>query len=328
MTATYWSFVKFVCNTLWLLLINFIIITLTATYVLVHSLIQSLIGHSPLLVHSSPSQYSVPANKSSPIPDTSSPVFPDRFIRPLPKRRIKDRLSAQQQEEITATPPPTKEAPLFSFPYPSRDVEKTEGNGEDEKAPDQKNGRRDVSGGSGADRSPLSKSSPRAGTGSSQRQRTQARSSASKTPPAPLVSNTGDWASSSVDGDEGFENTNNKKKRKNSQPQHATIGNNSSSNVPLDTSKHSQPSVKEIDSFAGAEVEQPSPSPSQRYSSVPPISPVSASSTSVKSRMMNRPNRGSTDRRPLTTSTNAVNLSGSARSRLSPATKSKFQPVI
>ncbi|ORX95037.1 hypothetical protein BCR34DRAFT_203464 [Clohesyomyces aquaticus] len=59
-------------------------------------------------------------NRSSPLrssPDTTSPMYPDRPIRPLPKRRLRARLSPEQAEAIVYPPAPPSAGPLFSFPY-------------------------------------------------------------------------------------------------------------------------------------------------------------------------------------------------------------------
>ncbi|KAF2469282.1 uncharacterized protein BDR25DRAFT_47711 [Lindgomyces ingoldianus] len=68
-------------------------------------------------------------NRSSPLrssPDTTSPMYPDRPIRPLPKRRLRARLSPEQAEAIVYPPAPPSSGPLFSFPYSPAE---TRGNG-------------------------------------------------------------------------------------------------------------------------------------------------------------------------------------------------------
>lgn len=57
---------------------------------------------------------------SSPLrssPDTTSPMYPDRPIRPLPKRRLRTRLSPEQADSIVFPPAPPPTGPLFTFPY-------------------------------------------------------------------------------------------------------------------------------------------------------------------------------------------------------------------
>ena len=46
-----------------------------------------------------------------------SPVYPERPIRPLPKRRLRSRLSTEQAQSITYPPAPPAAGSLFTFPY-------------------------------------------------------------------------------------------------------------------------------------------------------------------------------------------------------------------
>lgn len=50
-------------------------------------------------------------------PDTTSPIYPDRPIRPLPKRRIRSRLSPDAADSILYPPEPAVTKPLFYLPY-------------------------------------------------------------------------------------------------------------------------------------------------------------------------------------------------------------------
>ncbi|KAI1392130.1 uncharacterized protein F4822DRAFT_425346 [Hypoxylon trugodes] len=54
-------------------------------------------------------------------PDSSSPLFPDRPIRPLPKRRLRERLSPDVADSIQYPPAPQTTAPLFVYPYNSKE---------------------------------------------------------------------------------------------------------------------------------------------------------------------------------------------------------------
>ena len=80
---------------------------------------------SPLqnMHRSSPTHASAhsPIIKSSPVPDTTSTVYPERMIRPLPKRRLRDRLSEEQSKALEVPIIPQRNAPLFSFPFPFPD---------------------------------------------------------------------------------------------------------------------------------------------------------------------------------------------------------------
>ncbi|KAI4866148.1 hypothetical protein F4820DRAFT_447275 [Hypoxylon rubiginosum] len=54
-------------------------------------------------------------------PESSSPLFPDRPIRPLPKRRLRERLSPDVADSIQYPPAPQTATPLFGYPYSSKD---------------------------------------------------------------------------------------------------------------------------------------------------------------------------------------------------------------
>ncbi|KAF2454072.1 hypothetical protein BDY21DRAFT_374315 [Lineolata rhizophorae] len=68
--------------------------------------------------HSTAATASMRASSS---PDTTSPVFPDRPIRPLPKRRLHSRLSPEEAATIEYPRIASTGGPLFSFPYSSFD---------------------------------------------------------------------------------------------------------------------------------------------------------------------------------------------------------------
>lgn len=55
-----------------------------------------------------------PPTHSSPVPDTTSPVYPGRAIRPLPRTRIRDRINP---ETIEFPPQPESSSPIFAYPY-------------------------------------------------------------------------------------------------------------------------------------------------------------------------------------------------------------------
>ncbi|OQN95945.1 hypothetical protein B0A48_17783, partial [Cryoendolithus antarcticus] len=61
-------------------------------------------------------------------PDTASPIYPDRAIRPLPNRKLKSRLSPEQQDTIVypASPPPIA-APVNQAPQESTSRPATNG---------------------------------------------------------------------------------------------------------------------------------------------------------------------------------------------------------
>lgn len=66
---------------------------------------------------------SSPPRRSSPAPDTTSPVYPGRPIRPMPKRRIRDRLSAEHAATIDYPPQPASSSPIFGYPYATAEAE-------------------------------------------------------------------------------------------------------------------------------------------------------------------------------------------------------------
>ncbi|KAK4124907.1 hypothetical protein N657DRAFT_632845 [Parathielavia appendiculata] len=53
--------------------------------------------------------------------DTPSSLFPNRPIRPLPRRRLKERLSPEVADSIQYPPLPQTSTSLFSYPYPLAD---------------------------------------------------------------------------------------------------------------------------------------------------------------------------------------------------------------
>jgi hypothetical protein len=71
---------------------------------------------SILLICSAPGPGHSPS-PSSPSLDTSSPIYPDRPIRPLPKRRLRSRLSDDVAESILYPSAAPATTPLFYFPY-------------------------------------------------------------------------------------------------------------------------------------------------------------------------------------------------------------------
>ncbi|KAI0172617.1 hypothetical protein GGR52DRAFT_572443 [Hypoxylon sp. FL1284] len=54
-------------------------------------------------------------------PESSSSLYPDRPIRPLPKRRLRERLSPDVADNIQYPPAPQTVTPLFGYPYSSKE---------------------------------------------------------------------------------------------------------------------------------------------------------------------------------------------------------------
>ena len=153
-----------------------------------------------------------PHNHSS--PDTASSMYPDRLIRPLPKRRLRSRLSDEEAKTIEFPPAPPTVAPLFNLPY----VEKSpnyanrvpRGDGDDHKC------QCGADHGVGSDSAYVDdydgtneRGGRRGGSMGVEQDYVSWEQTGGFTKPAPPGS-----TASSADGYESFENTNNKKKRK------------------------------------------------------------------------------------------------------------------
>lgn len=145
--------------------------------------------------------------------ETASSLFPDRPIRPLPKRRLRERLSPEAAESIQYPQPPQSSNSLFSYPYSLRSDDSDSPLLAREGAPDAGSTspmnltteeeevaalRRDL-----VNRMPPDLSGP----GSRPSLKTD-HGRQTNAPPHPLS------AVSSVDGYDQLENANNKKKRK------------------------------------------------------------------------------------------------------------------
>ena len=240
-------------------------------------------------------------------PDTASPVYPDRPIRPLPKRRIRDRLSADAAE-LMLPKDPTQQS-LFSFPYvpPEKGVGmvgKLRG-GEvrrgDHICVDCAHEHEENSDLESEDEEPARNTYPTRfghmgydGTGGSR-----------SNPPPP------DSTTSSADGYESFENTNNKKKRK--IPQANGIGAHGHHGVGAVSAELAGMGLsgREGDSLLP---EEAAPAVGSYYGSGSAAMPSAGPGTGISASGAGRGRfgraRGSLDRRPLAASTNGLNASG------------------
>lgn len=150
-------------------------------------------------------------------PDSVSSLFPDRPIKPLPKRRLRERLSPDVADSIQYPPAPQNTTPLFSYPYnlKEEDADGTGSSGRDRRS--------DLKGSYGPRRHGLGTESdeddaslrravvarpPPEALGRSARLPSKPEPSSYSNPPPPSST------TSSADGYDSFENTNNKKKRK------------------------------------------------------------------------------------------------------------------
>jgi hypothetical protein len=153
-------------------------------------------------------------------PDTMSSIYPDRPIRPLPKRRLRERLSPDVAESIKYPPAPATTAPLFYYPYSINGEEDARGGlyPVDRQRSDE-NDRNYISRRNGEEidsdeeyrelpyRGRYARHSP--DTAGRSYRYVQKPGSTNYPKPEPPPSTT-----SSADGYDSFENTNNKKKRK------------------------------------------------------------------------------------------------------------------
>lgn len=172
--------------------------------------------------------YSPPSPLELHYADTASSIHPDRPIRPLPKRRLRSRLSSEVADSILHSPDTNSSKPLFQIPYnePSRHP-----NGI---TPDLQNGHNNAieDGGDGEKHSYQFKGNDFGSDDEAvlvRRQQDQGprplsmatlsskagwtRNDGSKFVKPPIPHSTAS-SNDSVDGYDSFENTNNKKKRK------------------------------------------------------------------------------------------------------------------
>jgi len=146
-------------------------------------------------------------------PDTVSSLFPDRPIRPLPKRRLRERLSPDVADSIEYPPEPASNSPLFYYSYSTKDEESEHGIATNRERsvplPDGGSSARDLERDkdSGARRVRVSPESPTLVSRLS-------RGDPKHNHPRKSESRALHSTASSVDGYDSFENTNNKKKRK------------------------------------------------------------------------------------------------------------------
>lgn len=179
--------------------------------------------------------YSPPSPLELHYSDTTSSIYPDRPIRPLPKRRLRSRLSSEVAESILYPPATTLSKPLFQFPYngpthqrnkspagmhPS-DIEaslvREQRNGDAETDSYQfrgaENGSEDEDGLGMARRYQEQRQRPGCVNYLSRNGYTPSKSDTAKYIKPPIPQSTAS-SGDSIDGYDSFENTNNKKKRK------------------------------------------------------------------------------------------------------------------
>ncbi len=274
---------------------------------------------SPLPQHKSPahSRPSPAAVKSSPAPDTALPIVQGRRIRPLPTRRLRDRLSDEQTESIIFPSAPPRSSPLFSIPYATYPEPSTPRTvrfrperpdvAHDSPSPAEER-RRDDTRATGVKPLPATAHS---------RLRPNGRSHLYAKPSPPHLAT--ESANSSVDGDESFENTNTKKRKiplSNGLGAHhsnlsADMANMGISGGEAEATGGSDDPIRAVGTYYGTGL------------AVPPGSAASYGMPSPGRNRLSRSGRGSLERRPLGTSTNGLNYNGSVAARGRPAAGTK-----
>jgi len=160
-------------------------------------------------------------------PDTMSSMYPDRPIRPLPKRRLRERLSPDAAESMKYPPAPKTTPPLFYYPYTAAEDTSRNARPVESQPPSERERVEEID-----QRNYISRRNPEDGDSDEDelayRSRIYSRITpdttgrayrfvdkpdATRKPPQPPGSTT-----SSADGYDSFENTNNKKKEKDSHP--------------------------------------------------------------------------------------------------------------
>ncbi|KAF2019771.1 hypothetical protein BU24DRAFT_459404 [Aaosphaeria arxii CBS 175.79] len=240
---------------------------------------------------------------SSPLrssPDTTSSMYPDRPIRPLPKRRLRTRLSPEQVETITYPPAPPSTGPLFSFPYPETRggarVGQRRGESDHHSCHCGHNHSELESEDEEDERGAPLPSSP-----------SYHYSRASQGKPTPTVNTYPKpvSAASSVDGYESFENTNNKKKRK-----IPNMGSSSTHHSNLSTDMAGMGISHAHESVAPDDID----GPGRYYGSAPSTPQHNSSGTGISGAGRGRFGRsasGRSERRVLGNSTNIANAKAS-----------------
>ena len=179
--------------------------------------------------------YSPPSPLELHYSDSTSSIYPDRPIRPLPKRRLRSRLSSEIAESILYPPATALSKPLFQFPYNDLADQQNDSRAEAHSSEMSSSRAREQRGGDTETESYQFKGAKNGSDDEDgvvmarryqeQRQRSGginsmlrnnhmlSRSDATKYVKSPIPQSTTSSADS-VDGYDSFENTNNKKKRK------------------------------------------------------------------------------------------------------------------
>ncbi|PSN60084.1 hypothetical protein BS50DRAFT_626357 [Corynespora cassiicola Philippines] len=253
------------------------------------------------------------AGYSSPLrspPDSAQSMrFPDRPIHPLPRRRLRSKLSPEQIQSIEYPPAPPSTGPLFNFPYsstPERSSRPFERSNVDHHACHCGHNHSEVESEEDDDeRGPPLPSSP-------------SYHYSRNLPGKQLTQGAGAYpkpgsTSSSADGYESFENTNNKKKRK-----IPNMGSNGAHHANLSAEMASMGISHPHDAAA---LDELSDGAGRYYASAPTTPQHSTSGTGISGAGRGRFGRsgsGRSERRVLATSTSVANSKATSKRTASP----------
>ena len=283
----------------------------------------------------------LPASVYSPSPpagfssEHTSPIYPDRPIRPLPKKPLRSRLSPEMADSILYPPAPPTSRPAFYISqkgptHPSDGSKVITGRGK-EGLPQQRNASnfKTESKDGYEEKGDVFDSDDEDGVGIMRRYQEQriahpsahrnfsnggARADIAKYPKPPNLQSTASSADS-VDGYDSFENTNNKKKRK--IPTSGNLGNHQAS-LSTEMAQMGIHSTRDMDPFDAAQ--EPDGGVSQYYGSGSSAIPASSSGTGISGAGRGRFGRSGArpagGRSPLGVSTNGSNALNSARNAL------------
>ena len=265
----------------------------------------------------------------------TSPIYPDRPIRPLPKKPLRSRLSPEMADSILYPPAPPTSRPAFyiSQKGPTHQSEGSkvatirgkDGLQQQRNALNFKAENKDGY----EEKGDIFDSDEEDGVGIMRRYQEQriahpsaqrnfvnggARADIAKYPKAPNLQSTASSADS-VDGYDSFENTNNKKKRK--IPTSGNLGNHQAS-LSTEMAQMGIHSTRDMDPFDAAQ--EPDGGVSQYYGSGSSAIPASSSGTGISGAGRGRFGRSGArpagGRSPLGVSTNGSNALNSARNAL------------
>lgn len=265
-----------------------------------------------------------PPSPTGPLSDTTSPIYPDRPIRPLPKRRLRSRLSPEIANSILYPTAPHVSKPLFYLPFtdPAAYPDNGHPNAGEVQLDSEKSRQQENRSGNKKDgyqfRGNDVESDDDDGVGIIRRYQEQRQASASA-PRAfvngyvrsefskhinPQIPQSTASSIESVDGYDSFENTNNKKKRK--IPTSGSLGNHHSTlsaemaHMGISATRDNEASQADLDGGIG-----------QYYgtgnSAIPSTLGSTATSGGVRGRYSRVGTRPASGRSPLGVSVNGSN---------------------